>query len=131
MSDLITVGEIAIPLERKSLGAMSAWRAAVAEAIRPALQETGNAGGEAFADFMHLVAARLTLETKLDLVCAWDPSVTAGRAAMLATGTDEELEGAFAALMRRAYPLPPASPIRPGRTNGAAMASTATPSSTS
>jgi len=108
----ITVGQCHVPLGGESLGTMVRWRALVAEAVRPVTEAANQPGAEAYSEFVRAATGALTLDAKLALVLAWSPALARREAEILETSTDEELEAAFDALLRHAYPL--AQAARPG-----------------
>lgn len=117
MAELM-LGTIPVVIGGESLGVMVRWRRLVAEAVRPVLEATRDPAAEGFAEFMTGAAQSLTLEAKLALVYAWQPGLEEHEAHILEHSTDDELEAAFAALLRHAYPL--ARAVRPmGQMNGA------------
>lgn len=108
----IKLGTCSVPLGGESLGTMVRWRALVAEAVRTVVDASGQPGAEAYGEFVRAATGALTLDAKLALVLAWNPMLENSKDAILEYSTDEELEAAFAALLRHAYPLAPAA--RPG-----------------
>ena len=108
----ITLGNCHVPLGGESLGTMVRWRALVAEAVRPVVDAANQPGAEAYGEFVRKATEALTLDAKLALVLAWNPMLEGSRESILELGTDEELEAAFGALLRHAYPL--AQAARPG-----------------
>lgn len=120
MADVM-LGGFLVAIGGESLGTMVRWRRLVTEAIAPVLAGV-EPGAEGFSEFITKAVEALTLEAKLALVYAWQPELQEREDELLERATDEELEAAFAALIRHAYPLAPAA--RPGapRTNGTAPA---------
>ena len=118
----VTLGGYQVAIGGESLGTMVRWRRLVVEAIAPVLAGVKEPGAEGFSEFITKAVEALTLEAKLALVYAWQPELAEREADLLERATDEELEAAFAALIRHAYPLAPAArPLAP-RTNGTAPA---------
>lgn len=114
----VTLGGVLVAIGGESLGVMVRWRRMVADAVRPVIEATKDPAAEGFAEFMRGAADSLTLEAKLALVYAWQPSLEEHEVIILEEATDEELEAVFAALLRHAYPL--ARAARPTvQTNGA------------
>jgi hypothetical protein len=112
------LGGVLVAIGGESLGVMVRWRRLVADAVRPVIEATKDPAAEGFAEFMRGAAGALTLEAKLALVYAWQPSLEEHESQLLELATDEELEGVFDALLQHAYPL--ARAARPtGRMNGA------------
>jgi hypothetical protein len=115
----VTIGGLSVVYGGESLGTMVRWRRLVTDAIRPGTMNEKLDGAEGFGEFVRQAAEMLTLEAKLALIYAWQPELEAREAELLEKATDEEVEAAFGALMRHAYPLAKAArPLAP--MNGAA-----------
>ena len=121
MTNEITLGGYLVNIGGESLGTMVRWRRLVTEAIRPVAEGAAQPGAEGFGEFVRKAAESLTLEAKLALVYAWQPGLEHNEALILERATDDELEAAFDALIKHAYPL--ARAARPmAMTNGATPA---------